>query len=93
MPTGNSCFLAQRTWMSYAIDDARTRTVVHHLRATATPLLATRITRDGMPVIVLNTAGRPEVSDLLRVQSHVGQAGPATPQRNGAVLNAGLVPC
>jgi hypothetical protein len=46
---------------------------VQYLRATAIPVVAMRITRDGIPLIVLNTAGRPEVSDLFRVQAHVGQ--------------------
>ncbi|MDP9310405.1 MAG: hypothetical protein M3Q08_11435 [Pseudomonadota bacterium] len=57
--------------MADATDDACTCTLVQHLRATAIPLLATRITRDGIPVIVLNTARRREVSDLFRVQAHV----------------------
>lgn len=57
--------------MSDATDDARA--LVKHLRATAIPLLAARITRDGMPVIVLNTAGCPEVRDLFRPQVHIGQ--------------------
>jgi len=59
--------------MPQASDDARTGTLIQHLRAIAIPLLATRITREGMPVIVLNTTGHPEVSDLFRVQAHVGQ--------------------
>ena len=59
--------------MSHTGDDAHTRALVQHLRASAIPLLATRITRDGIPLIVLNTAGRPAVSDLFRVQAQVGQ--------------------
>ncbi len=59
--------------MSHASGDARTGALIQHLRATAIPLLVTRITRDGVPVIVLNTAGHPEVSDLFRLQANVGQ--------------------
>ncbi len=54
-------------------DDAHTRALVQHLRATAIPIVTSRITRDGMPLIVLNTTGRPEVSDLFRVQAQIGQ--------------------
>ena len=45
--------------MSHANDEARTRTLVQHLRATAIPLLATRITGDGMPAIVLHAHPSP----------------------------------
>ena len=59
--------------MSRTGDDARIRSLVQHLRATAIPIVTTRITRDGIPLIVLNTGGRPEVSDTFRVQAQVGQ--------------------
>src|SRR3712207_1369170 len=78
--------------MPQASDDARTRTLIQHLRATAIPLLATRITREGMPVIVLNTAGRPEVSELFRVQAHVGQ-GEATSVWHFAYLHEQQLRC
>ena len=59
--------------MSQTGNDAHTRALVQHLRTTAIATLTTRITRDGIPLLVLNTAGRPEVSDLFRVQAQVGQ--------------------
>ena len=73
-------------------DDAHTHALVRHFRATAIPLVPTWITRDGIPLIVLNTAGRPEVSDLFRVQAHVGQ-GEATSVWHFAYLHEHRLRC
>jgi len=78
--------------MAHAPVDARIRALIQHLRATAIPLVATHITRDGMPVIVLNTSGRPEVSDLFRVQAHVGH-GEATSVWHFAYLHEHQLRC
>ena len=78
--------------MTHTSDDAHTGALIQHLRATAIPLLATRITHDGVPVIVLNTAGRPEVSDTFRVQAQVGQ-GEATSVWHFAYLHEHRLRC
>ncbi len=78
--------------MPHATDDASARILVQHLRATAIPLLAARMTRDGMPVIVLNTVGHPEVSDLFRLLAQVGQ-GEATSVWHFAYLHEHRLRC
>ncbi len=59
VPMGNSAFPTQEPRMSRTSDDARTRALVQYVRATAIPLLATRITGDGRPAIVLNARQSP----------------------------------
>ncbi len=54
VPMGNTSCPPQEPRMSHAHDEARTRTLVGYLRATAIPLLATPITGDGRPAIVLH---------------------------------------
>ena len=78
--------------MSHTGNDAHTRALVQHFLTNAIPIVTTRITRDGIPLIVLNTAGRPEVSDLFRVQAQVGQ-GEATSVWHFAYLHEHQVRC
>ncbi len=92
VPGGDSCFPAQKASMSHIGDDTHTRALVQHLRATAIPIVVTRITRDGISLIVLKTAGCPEVSDLLCVQAHVDQ-GEATSVWHFAYLHEYQLRC
>ena len=54
VPMGNTSSPTQEPRMSRTSDAARTRALVQYVRPTAIPLLATRITGDGRPAIVLD---------------------------------------
>ncbi len=76
--------------MTPAPDDAHRQ--VQQFRRRAVPLQATRRTREGIPILVLNTAGRPDIADLFRVQAQVG-VGEATSTWHFAYLHAQQLRC